>query len=122
MPRNGELFPSESMSDAEIDRIIEDDERFFSLQPRGNLDSYVRMRRKLLGPVADITHPEFGRPNRPEENFSIIYRVREIIKQIEVTGFNGRKEYIEKPDYIIDEFITDMDGDFVDLGPDAYGE
>lgn len=34
-------------------------------------------RRKILGPAADITHPEFGRPNTPEETFAIRYTIEE---------------------------------------------
>lgn len=37
----------------------------------GDID-YVTERRKLLGPIADISHPEFGRENRPDETFQLI--------------------------------------------------
>lgn len=32
---------------------------------------YVEERRKLLGPIADISHPEFGRENTDEENVKL---------------------------------------------------
>lgn len=35
-------------------------------------EAYVIERRKLLGPRADISHPEFGRENTPDETFSLV--------------------------------------------------
>lgn len=36
---------------------------------------YLNARRRLLGPTADITHPDFGRDNTDEETFALKYDV-----------------------------------------------
>ncbi len=36
---------------------------------------YVKQRRRLLGPIADISHPEFGRENTPEETFGLVANI-----------------------------------------------
>jgi len=37
--------------------------------------AYIAGRRKLLGPAADIYHPDFPRPNLPSETIGISYRI-----------------------------------------------
>ncbi len=70
-----ELFPAQ-INDDETTRILNQRIGAVGGQVADDFD-YINKRRHLLGPVADIRHPEFGRPNLPAETFSVTYIMRE---------------------------------------------
>jgi len=72
-------------------------------------EAYVIERRKLLGPIADISHPEFGRENRPDENFGLVAdishpdgdlcRVRVVSKVLDSSGVSVEEQIYTSTKY-----------------------
>ena len=63
-----ELFAKPFATEAEVNAILAREARLHFGHNMGPDDpEYLTRHRRLLGPEADITHPEFGRTNRREE-------------------------------------------------------
>ncbi len=106
---NSELFPAYSVSETEIQAILDQEaegSRGYEQETGGDLACYVEDRRSILGPAADITHPEFGRPNRPEETFRLVYELSEEPTGVVLEdGKKARKVY----EWVIREYILSHD-------------
>lgn len=79
MSKDG-LFSGGLASEAEIEAILDKEARGsggYAQEMGDNSPEYLAERRAILGPAADITHPEFRRPNRPTETFQLIYELAE---------------------------------------------
>lgn len=79
---------------------------------------YVTDRRHILGPAADISHPEFGRPNRPEENFRVLSDVvypddNHFRTQVTQRVFDAEGNVVsvkeESPDVLVQSFLRSSD-------------
>lgn len=106
----GEIFTEREISEEEVTAILEDESQLFEMDTEACDDDYLSARRKLLGPVADITHPEFGRQNRESETFGLFYR----ISLRPLLSFNLlTKQTEEKIVHHVDEYILDNDNNLV---------
>lgn len=63
-------------------------------------------RRRLLGPEADISHPEFGRQNRPEETFRTEHQVEIIRGEHGGTAIRAINRIYDHTGRLIDENIN----------------
>lgn len=77
-------------------------------------EEYMEQRRLSIGPTADVTHPEFGRPNLPSETYAITYRVREIPRIVQITTLDGDKIYEPIHSHQITEYVVDYEHNIVD--------
>lgn len=65
-----------------------------------------------MGPIADISHPEFGRENLPSEIFGICYRVKEeIINRLDPQTLKTTPIH----SYSVSEYIFDHENNLVDF-------
>jgi hypothetical protein len=104
----GELFPPQ-IDDAEVELILNGQVNSAGAHHVEDIE-YLYQRRRLLGPVADIRHPEFGRPNLPDETFSVAYAFRE--EEVCSESLNSPKtemRVVQK----IREFIFDHQGNWI---------
>lgn len=73
-------------------------------------------RRLLLGPSADISHPEFGRQNRPEETFRTEHQVEIIYGEHGSTAIRAINRIYDHTGRLVDEStnvspLTQLGGD-----------
>lgn len=71
---NLDIFTGGGLTDQEIDEILTRAQRN-TRQSVSDNHEYLVHRRQILGRAADVTHPAFGDPNSPEENFKISYEI-----------------------------------------------
>lgn len=113
-----ELFSQAFASEEEVNAILaEEGEDFFELTMEPNQPAYIASRRVLLGPAADITHPEFGRPNNKEETFGLFYRIK-VSPKIRYDPFT--KEVLQWDAHYVDEYIFNADNNLIDPGDLLY--
>lgn len=119
IPNAGSLLRSPSsahLNHLETETVFALDEAsyYYDRQTAGPTDEYMKQRRLFIGPVADITHPEFGRPNLPSETYAIFYRVREIPRMVQITTEDGDKIYEPMHSHQITEYVVDHNHNLID--------
>lgn len=110
-----DLFSSEELPAEEIKQIFESEALEIQTDVIPPSEEYFAERRKLMGPVADITHPEFGRPNRPEETFMMSYRILEEPCIETTTDETGNKVYTQRISYTVAEYVVDCALNLVEI-------
>lgn len=75
-------------------------------------------RRRLLGPAADISHPEFGRQNRPEETYRTEHQVEIIRSENGSTVIRAINRIYDHTGRLMDESINVSS--LTQLGGDLY--
>jgi|GEM_PF-1404388 len=109
------LFTSgELIDDASVGKILAEEAQEFETAMQPDDPDYMIRRKKLLGPCADVTDPEFGRPNRPEETYGVLYRAKEtLVSRIIEVDDEGIKTYHPIHRYKVDEYIFDTDNNMI---------
>lgn len=98
---------SEQISESEINAIFDAGAEEIQTEVIPPSDEYFAERRKLIGPAADITHPDFGRPNLPEETYMIYCHIREEPHIAAEIRENGRKVYRQQLNHVVEEYVVD---------------
>lgn len=78
----------------------------------------LKDRRRLLGPEVDISHPEFGRRNRPEETYRTEHQVEIIPDKHGGTAIRSINRIYDYTGRLVDE-KTDI-STLTQLSSDAY--
>lgn len=107
------------LSDAEVEAIFAEEAEEIEAEILPPDREYVAERRKYIGPVADITHPEFGRPNQIHENFRLSYCVTVLPVIEDAIDENGQKVQQQLFMHKVDETVVDHQGHVV--GPILRG-
>jgi len=99
---------------SEIIMVLDGEAYGFDYRTSPPRDEYIAQRRLFLGPIADITHPEFGRPNQPEETYAMTYRVQEVPRILTTVSEDGEKTHEQAFTHHVAEYVVDQNQDLIE--------